>query len=138
MGLRLVFGVLIAGLAVLPSAGCQFFRDEELVCTGTVTFGQETLSDKLILKVLHREIRVSGQTGKTSTFEAGLPYKICSESQNQLDFEFSTNVECGKKDVAPRYGHLNKALGNLRMSRLLSEQTMVGDYKCGTGERVLN
>ena len=72
-----------------------------------------------------------------STFEAGLTYKICFESQNELDFEYSANAECANKDIAPHYGHLNKVFGNLRMSRLLGEQMLLGNYKCEPAERVI-
>jgi hypothetical protein len=134
--LRVVtFSALIAGLSVLSGAEAQFGRSEELVCSGRVTYGQNKFSDQVILKVSSREVEVNGQAGETSTFEAMLRYKICSESENELEFEYTTAEKCGSNST--RAGHLNKVLGNLRLPRSDRGQPFVGDYKCKPAQRVL-
>ncbi len=130
-------GALLAGLSVLPSAEAQFGRSEELVCSGSVTYGQNEFPDQLILRVSNREVEVNGQAREVSTFEVYvLPYKICSESRDELEFEYTTSEKCGTNST--RAGHLNKVLGILRLSRSDRGQPFVGDYKCKPAQRVLN
>jgi hypothetical protein len=128
-------GALVAGLSVLPSAEAQLGRSDELVCSGSVTYGQEKFSDQVILQVSNREVAVNGQAGEISTFEGMLRYKICSESRNELDFEYTTAEKCGSNST--RAGHLNKVLGNLRLSRSDRGQPFIGNYVCKPAQRVL-
>lgn len=128
-------GALVAGFGILPSAEGQFSRSGELVCSGSVTYGQSKFSDQVILYVSSREVEVNGQAGKISTFEGMRRYKICSESQNELDLEYTTAEKCGTNST--RSGHLNKVLGDLRLSRSDRGQPFVGDYKCKSAQRVL-
>src|ERR1017187_10326567 len=103
-------------VALIPlSAEAQFGRSQELVCSGSVTYGQKTFADQVILKVSNREVEVSGKAGMISTFEGMQRYRICTESQNELDFEYTTAEKCDSN--ATRAGHLDKVLGNLRLSR---------------------
>lgn len=134
--LVITVGALVAGLNVLPSAEAQLGRLEELVCSGSVTYGQNKFPDQLILKVSNREVEVKGRAGEVSTFEVYmLPYKICSESRDELEFEYTPSEKCGTNST--RAGHLNKVLGNLRLSRSDRGQPFVGDYKCRPAQRVL-
>jgi uncharacterized protein YlbG (UPF0298 family) len=128
-------GAIVAGLSIFPSAEAQFSRSEELVCSGSVTYGQSKFSDQVILYVSNREVEVNGQAGKISTFEGMRRYKICSESQNERDFEYTTAEKCGTNST--RSGHLDKVLGNLRLSRSDRGHPFVGDYKCKPLQRVL-
>jgi hypothetical protein len=130
----IIVAAVVAALVVLLSTGCQFFRHEELDCTGSVTYGPIKVEDRVILKVYHREVKISGQAGETSTFEAELPYKICSESENELDFEYTTTTKCGHNST--RTGRLNKVLGTLRLSRS-DREPIVGEYMCKPAQRVL-
>jgi hypothetical protein len=139
-GLRLSLAVviLLAGLSGLWIAGRPFLRHEELTCAGKVTWeGNGSFPDRIALTIAHDGVRVGGAGGEMSSFEGGLPYKICSESEDELDMEYSARLECGKDDVAPRYGQLNKILGNLRLSRSLNGRPFVGEYKCEPAKRVV-
>ncbi len=128
-------GTLMASLFIPLSADAQVGRSQELVCSGTVTYGQKTFSDQVILKVSKSEVQVSGEAGMISTFEGILQYKICFESENEVDFEYTTAQKCSSN--ANRAGHLNKVLGNLRLSRSDRGEPFVGDYKCKPTQRVL-
>ena len=129
-------GALVAGFCILPSAEGQFGRSEELVCNGSVIYGQNKFPDQIILRISNREVEIKGQAGELSTFEVYmLPYKICSESRDELEFEYTDAEKCGIKPT--RAGHLNKVLGNLRLSRSDRGQPFVGDYKCKAAQRVL-
>jgi hypothetical protein len=127
-------GFLMVAL-IPPSAHAQFGRSQELICSGSMMYGQNTFSDQVILKVSNREVEVSGKAGMISTFEGMLRYKICTESQNELDFEYTTAEKCGSN--ATRAGHLDKVLGNLRLSRSDRGEPFVGEYKCKPAQRVL-
>ena len=130
-----IAGILTVSIVLPSSAGAQFDQSQELVCSGTVTYGQKKFSDQVILKASNREVEISGKAGMTSTFEGILRYKICSESQNELDFEYTTAEKCGS--TSTRVGHLNKVLGNLRVSRSDRGEPFVGEYKCKPAQRVL-
>lgn len=125
--------------ACIAMASCNW-RPTELLCTGTVSWGKETFSDKLMLRVWQwphpREVEVSGE-GRLSTFEAGLEYKVCFESVNELDFEYTTELKCGSA-ASTRYGHLHKVTGNLHLSRSDRGPEFAGDYTCKPAQRVLD
>ncbi|MGC2458731.1 MAG: hypothetical protein WA435_12140 [Gallionellaceae bacterium] len=111
----------------------------ELVCSGTVHYGNYSFEDELALRFSGTEVEVSGEAGQTSTFESGLPYKICSESKNEVEFEYSTKSECGKESTRlARYGYLQKILGKLKLKRMLLDKPFYGDYNCKPAARVLN
>ncbi len=129
-------GALVCGLSVLSAAQAQLGgRFEELVCNGSVSYGQSKFSDRITLKVSSRDVEVNGRAGDLSTFEGVHRYKICSESQNALEFEYTTTDKCGTDST--RAGRLDKVLGDLRLSRSDRGQPFVGDYKCKPLQRVL-
>src|SRR5712664_193398 len=100
-------GTLVYGLGVLPAAEAQLGRsEEELICKGRVSYGQNEFSDQVTLKVSSRDVEVSGRAGELSTFEGIYRYKICSESQDELEFEYTTVDKCGAHST--RSGHLDK------------------------------
>ncbi len=131
----LTTSTLIVGLALPPSVDAQLGRSSELVCNGSVTYGQRTFSDQVTLRISTREVEISGQEREISTFEGMLQYKICFESQNELDFEYTTAEKCGINST--RAGRLNKVLGNLRLSRSDRGERFVGEYSCKPAQRVL-
>jgi hypothetical protein len=142
IGGLIAIGVSRAYVPVLGLvAGAQLGGFDEFVCSGTVQYGKnpyETFPDRVTLRVSSREVLVGGEAGQTVTFEGMLPYKICSESGNELDFEYTTAPGCGAGST--RAGQLNKALGTLRLSRSdLGEPLVnfVGEYKCEPPQRVL-
>ncbi len=84
-------GTFAASLLVLPGVDAEVLRSKELICSGVVTYGQKTFTDQIILRLSDNEVEVTGQSGMTSTFEGMLRYKICSESENGIDFEYTTS-----------------------------------------------
>jgi len=125
---------LLALLCLLGASGCSNSTTMELVCVGKVTFGSNTFSDTLILRIDGMDMKISGEAGTTSTFE-GTGYKVCSNSTNEMEFEGYT-FECGN-GKATRHGILNKVLGKLRMTRTDLGERFVGDYICKKAQRVL-
>jgi len=87
-----------------------------------------------MLKISSREVVVSDHDEEISTFETMQPYKICSESDKQIHFEYTMAEECGRDST--RAGYLNKVLGNLRLSRSDRGQLFVGEYQCKPAERI--
>lgn len=128
-------GTLAASLLILPGANAELFRSEELVCSGTVTYGQNTFSDQIVLRFSSDDVEISGEAGMTSTFEGMLPYKICFESENEVDFEYTTSQKCGNN--ATRNGRLHKVVGSLRLTRSDRGEPFIGEYKCKRAQRVL-
>ncbi len=111
-------------------------RWQELVCSGTVTYGKNTFSDQIVLRFSNNDVAVSGEAGMTSTFEGMQHYRICSESENAVDFEYTTSNKCN--DGATRIGRLNKVAGSLRLTRSDRGGPFVGEYQCKPTQRVLN
>ncbi|BBP01734.1 hypothetical protein [Sulfuriferula nivalis] len=127
--------IIAAGLLVFSEANAQLLRSDELVCSGIVTYGKNTFSDQIVLRFSNNDVAVSGEAGMTSTFEGLLRYKICSESENEADFEYTTSNKCGSK--ATRSGHLSKVVGSLRLTRSDRGEPFIGEYKCKPAQRVL-
>jgi hypothetical protein len=125
-----------ASLLILSGANAQVLRSKELICSGTVTYGQKTFSDQIVLRFSNHEVGITGESGKISTFEGMLRYKICFESEDEMDFEYTTSPKCGSN--ATRSGRLHKFVGSLRLSRSDRGEPFVGDYKCKSAQRVLD
>lgn len=128
-------GIVGASLFALTTANAESLRQKELTCNGTVTWGKKTFSDQVVLGVSNDEVKVSGGAG-ISTFEGGLPYKICFEDKDEMGFEYTAELQCGKGST--RRGYLHKVGGNLRLTRSDRGEPFVGEYKCKPAQRVLN
>ena len=132
--------LLLTLCVILILASCDW-RPVELVCTGKITWGKQTFPDKLVLRVWQlpflREVEIAGQAGQLSTFEAGLQYRTCFESMDQLDFEYTTSQSCGS-GASTRHGRLYKVTGNLQLSRSDRGESFVGEYQCKPTKRVLD
>src|SRR6266568_1710989 len=127
-------GTFAASLLVLPGVDAEVLRSKELICSGVVTYGQKTFTDQIVLRLSDDEVEVSGQSGMTSTFEGMLRYKICSESENEIDFEYTTSHKSGSN--VTRGGRLQKVVGSLRLTRSDRGEPFVGNYKCKPTQRV--
>jgi len=130
-----IVATLAASLLVLPQASAQLLRSKELVCSGTITHGKDKFTDQIVLLFSSNEVAVNGEAGMTSTFEGMLRYKICSESRDEVDLEYTTPNKCGSN--ATRSGHLNKIVGSLRLTRSDRGEPFIGEYKCKPLKRVL-
>ena len=130
------FGALTASLLALTAANAEVSRSKELTCSGTVSYGQETFSDQIVLRFSDSDVEVSGEAWMTSTFEGMLRYKICFESENEVNFEYTTSQQCG--NTSTRTGYLQKVVGSLRLTRSDIGEPFVGNYKCKPAQRVLN
>lgn len=107
---------------------CGETQSQHLTCTGSVEFGDQKFPDELAIELSSQGVQVKGGAYETSTFEAGIPYTVCFEDQNEVDFEYTTLDRCGKE--ATRFGYLQKALGSLRLTRSDRGSLFVGKYKC--------
>ena len=126
-------------IVMLLAVTCNVAMPNELDCSGSVKWGKDTFPDELVLNFSGKEVEISGASSQISTFEGGMPYKVCSESKNEIEFEYSTGSECGKDHGGiARYGHLQKVLGSLELRKLLNDKPFIGNYKCKPTTRVLN
>ena len=126
---RVVTGLgTLLSLLVLLEANAETSRPKDLICDGTVTYGHKTFSDQVTLRFSSEGVEVGGKAGMVSTFEGMLKYRICAQTESELNFEYSTSPKCGGN--ATRTGRLHKTAGNLRLTRSDRGDTFVGDYKC--------
>lgn len=120
----------MAGLLAMTMsiAGCTNPPAQQFTCTGTVTFGDQRFADQIALTYSSSEVRVSSVANQASTFEAGLPYSVCSEDETEVAFEYTAAEHCGVG--ASRTGYFQKALRELRLTRTDRGAEFVGEYKC--------
>lgn len=131
----LTIAALAGSFLIFPAANAELLRLEELVCSGTVTYGQKTFSDQIILRISSSDVKVSGEAGAISTFEGMLPYKICVENEDEVNFEYTTSQSCGSS--ATRNGSLRKMVGSLRLARSDRGEPFIGNYTCKRAQPVL-
>ncbi|WP_425953025.1 hypothetical protein [Ralstonia pseudosolanacearum] len=108
----------------------------EFVCSGQVRFGEETIKDKLVLRLDGDAMEIKGMPGTLSTFD-GTAYKICSESRDEIMFGYPSAVECGGHKVT-RSGGLQKVTGDMKIQRLDMGKPFTGSYKCQSANRLVD
>lgn len=121
-------------LAVVLSVGACDSQPKEFVCSGKVTFGSDDpFPDQIVMRILDDSIEIRGKAGTLITFD-GTVYKICLDSKNEVDFEYSTTCRSGK---TTRVGNLDKVTGELTLQRFDMGQPFTGTYSCKAAHRVL-
>ncbi len=108
------------GLMVAFSSA-QGARAQELVCSGHAKYGDETFADRFFLRLQDGAIEIKGNPGSTYTFD-GVSYKVCSESRDEIGFEYAVEGICGT-GKPPRFD----------MGKRFD-----GSYTCKPAGRVLN
>jgi len=117
-------------------SSAQGARAQELVCSGHAKYGDETFADRFFLRLQDGAIEIKGNPGSTYTFD-GVSYKVCSESRDEIGFEYAVEGICGT-GKPPRIGDLQKVTGDLTLRRFDMGKRFDGSYTCKPAGRVLN
>lgn len=126
---------LLVGALSVGACDAKGSQPSELVCTGKATFGSnDAFSDQFVLRVLGDSVEIRGKPGTPVTFD-GTVYKICLDSENEVDFEYGTSSCRSGKNT--RAGNLDKVTGKLTLQRFDMDQSFTGTYSCKTAHRVL-
>lgn len=120
---------------LISGANAQSWHAKELVCKGTATQGNSTVSDEFVLRLSGGSIEIRGEPGTTSTFD-GTVYKVCFESQEEIDFEYTTE-KCGTPN-STRFGSIQKVTGILKVSRKDMPMRFIGHYRCKPTRQALD
>ncbi|KWW32423.1 hypothetical protein AU374_06023 [Cupriavidus metallidurans] len=114
-------------------SACSQRAPRELACDGQVNFGGDVTADRFILRVDGDAIEIRGEPGTAYTFD-GAMYKVCSESPDEVEFEYV--AQCGSGNPT-RSGELQKVGGELKLSRYDMGKPFTGMYKCKRVNRAL-
>lgn len=125
-----------AAVGLLVACNALTARAEDLLCSGRAKYGDEVITDRFILRIQDGSVEIKGNPGSTYTFD-GTSYKVCTESRDEIGFEYAVAGTCGAKN-APRAGELQKVTGDLKIRRFDMGQQFVGSYTCKPAARVLN
>lgn len=126
-----------ASIGLLVALSCAHCAEaQELVCSGHAKYGEETFADRFFLRIQGGTIEIKGNPGSAYTFD-GVSYKVCSESRDEVDFEYAVEGVCGT-GRPPRIGELQKVTGDLTLRRFDMGKRFDGNYTCKAAGRVLN
>lgn len=126
----------MAAIGLLLACNALSAQAQDLVCSGRAKYGDEVITDRFVLRIQDGAIEIKGNPGSTYTFD-GASYKVCSESRDEIGFEYTTGGTCGA-GKATRVGELQKVTGDLNIRRFDMGQQFVGSYTCKPAARVLN
>lgn len=119
----------------LDACDAKDLQPSELVCSGKATLGSDdVLADQFVLRIQDNSIEIRGMPGTPVTFD-GTVYKVCLDSKNEVDFEYTTS-SCQSGNTT-RTGTLDKVTGELTLQRFDMGQPFTGTYRCKPAHRVL-
>lgn len=133
--IKLLSCALVSTIFLISGANARSWHAQELVCKGTAILGNDTISDEFVLRLSGSSIEIRGEPGATSTFD-GTVYKVCFESQDEIDFEYTTE-KCGTPN-STRFGSIQKVTGILKVSRKDMPMRFIGRYKCKPTRQTLD
>ncbi|NWK44789.1 hypothetical protein [Ralstonia pickettii] len=127
--------LLLVGVLLVGACHAKASQPSELVCSGKAALGgDDSFSDQFVVRILGDTLEIRGNVGTLATFD-GTVYKICLNSQNEVDFEYGTS-SC-RSGKTTRAGNLDKVTGKLTLQRFDMGQSFIGTYDCQPAHRVL-